>query len=66
MAEEPFLEMWLSCTGLPADGNGKPPNSFLSVCLANPPEHAYFPYAHTEIIDVSTLFLFFVMLGKSN
>ena len=50
---DPFLEMCVTCDGLP-EVNGKGPDTFTSVHYMIPPQQQWVPHAHTEIVEVLT------------
>ena len=47
------LELGLSCDNLRCDGNGRAPNSKVTIQIMTPPQAAWVTYGKTEIIDVS-------------
>ncbi len=50
--ETPFLEMCISCNGLPYNMSMHDPDTFASVHYRNSPCERWRPHSHTEIVEV--------------
>ncbi|KAG8198212.1 hypothetical protein JTE90_015309 [Oedothorax gibbosus] len=56
---EPFMELSLSCDNLMCDGDGQPPNPFISVSINTLPSLKWSRFTQTEIVEKSSNPCFF-------